>query len=158
MFVVTNQDAGLLLPNAEHKNFTRSDNYIPNGTELEGEFVNIKGKRRGQDFTYRLFKTDRGNLMFAEKVNPIKTEKMTEVNLGADGKQSTTITMPNASKYDKAHVIGAIAGTIIGFVVAKKMKKTRKQTLIIAAASGVAGFVGGKMIAGKPVIDVKISS
>ncbi len=156
--VQTIKDATLLAPNRLHQNFTNTENFIPKGRELNGEYVNISGRRRGNEFTYRHFKTQKGKLMYADNVNPLTTEKMTEVNLGADGRPTPTkITMPNDSKYDKAHVIGAVLGTLAGFAIAKKMKKSKKHTYMFAIGGALAGYASGKMIAGKPVIDIKLS-
>jgi len=158
MVVTTLKDATLLSPNRLHQNFTTTTNYIPKGKELSGEFINISGRRRGTEFDFRLFKTDKGNLMYADNVKPINITKMTEVNLGADGTPTPTkITMPNDSKYDKAHVIGAVVGTLGGFAFAKKMNKSKKQMYMYAIGGALAGYVGGKIIAGKPVIDVTLS-
>ena len=156
---IIKKDATLLVPNEEHRNFTTTENYLPSGKEVSGEYINIAGKRRGEPFVYRLFKTANGSLIYANFITPNKTETMTEVNLGVDGRPTPTkIKMPNNKKYDQAHVIGAVLGTIAGFMAAKKLKKTKKQTALFVIGGAVAGFVGGKLVAGKPVIDVKISS
>tara|TARA_R110000751_G_scaffold116371_7_gene216012 strand:+ start:325 stop:804 length:480 start_codon:yes stop_codon:yes gene_type:complete len=159
MIVKTKKSATLLVPNELHKNFTETDNYLPENKELTGELLNIKGRRKGDDFMYRLFRTENGSLIYANTIEPIKTETMTEVNLGLDGTPTPTkIKMPNNAKYDSAHVIGAVIGTISGFLLARKLKKSKKQRIVFAVAGAAAGYVGGKLVAGKPVIDVKISS
>ena len=52
-----------LIPNLEHKNFTETDTIIPKGTTVEGELKEIKGKRRGDDFVYRVFVTKEGHII-----------------------------------------------------------------------------------------------
>ena len=58
-----------LIPNLEHKNFTETDTIIPKGTTVEGELKEIKGKRRGDDFVYRVFVTKEGHIIFQNKIN-----------------------------------------------------------------------------------------
>tara|TARA_R110000751_G_scaffold137239_1_gene240601 strand:- start:149 stop:643 length:495 start_codon:yes stop_codon:yes gene_type:complete len=151
------KDATILVPNGDHKNFTETDNYIPKGTELIGELKHIKGKRRGQDFIYRLFQTkSSGNLIYQNSINPIK---MTEVQLGADSSVAPTrIELPNEAKYANAHIIGAVGGSLAGFAIAKKMKKTKKQVYVFAICGALAGYVAGRMVSGKPVINVTLGS
>ena len=42
-------DCKVLVPNKEHKNFTETKEVIKKGKVLNGRFVNIDGKRRGQE-------------------------------------------------------------------------------------------------------------
>ena len=150
------KNATILIPNGDHKNFTETDNYIPAGTELIGEQKYISGKRRGQDFVYRLFQSEKGNLIYQNTIKPIK---MTEVKLGADSSVAPTkIELPNEAKYANAHLIGAVGGTVAGFAIAKKMKKSKKQTYLFAIGGALAGYITGRLIAGKPVINIQLGS
>jgi len=145
-------NATILLPNPDHENFTESDNFIPIGKEIQGEYKYIKGKRRGEPFVFRLFQTSTGNLIYQNKIQP-----MTEVNIGADKSVSTSkIELPKGPLYNDAHIIGAILGTISGYLIAKKTKKPQKQVYFYAIGGGAAGYVAGKLIAGKPILDIKI--
>lgn len=148
------ENATILLPNPDHKNFTETDNFIPVGKEIEGEYKFIKGKRRGEPFVFRLFQTNTGNLIYQNKLKP-----MTEINIGADSKQSISTTRPTKVKgilYNDAHIIGTILGSIVGYVLAKKSKKPQKQVILYSIGGGVTGYVAGKLIAGKPILDIKI--
>ena len=116
------KNATILAPNRLHQNFTATENYLQKGKELKGEYITINGRRRGSEFDYRLFRTEKGNLIYAKNVKPINTETMTEVNLGVDGRPTPTkIKMPNDKKYDNAHIYAAVLGTLGGFALAKKL-------------------------------------
>ena len=60
MLVEIIEDAPILLPNKEHKNFTKSESILPKGTLVEGDFKNVSGLRRGNPFNYRVFTTKEG--------------------------------------------------------------------------------------------------
>ena len=158
MTVTTLENSTILLPNPHHKNFTNSGNYIPGGTELEGEFINISGRRRGDNFLYRLFKTNKNNIIYANKVKG-NDMNATEVTLGSDSAVTPTrISMPNEAKFTNAHWIGLVVGALSGYYAARKMKKSKKAQMMFGAGGAVVGYAAGKMIAGKPVIDVKLST
>lgn len=143
------ENATILLPNPDHKNFTESGNFIPKGKVLDGEFKEIIGKRRGQPFKYRLFRTNNGNIIFENNVKPIE---MTEVTLGADSQVAATkVEMPNPTKFANAHLIGAAIGGAGGYYFAKKKGKTPWKWALIGVA---AGYVAGRLIAGKPIISI----
>ena len=157
MIVEVIKDANILIPNGDHKNFTHSENYIPAGKELEGELKYIKGKRRGQPFIFRLFKAKSGNLIYQNTIKP-KQSEMTEVTLGADAEVSPTKVALTQPKENYAHIIGAAGGTIAGYAIAKKTKKTQKQTYMYAIGGAIIGYVAGKLVAGKPIINITIGS
>lgn len=155
MKVLVVSDAHILMPNKAHENFTKTDDLIKKDTVLNGRLLNIEGKRKGEDFTYRLFQIEKGNLIFQNKIKPIMN---TEVTLGANGLNAATprkteIKMPSKA-IDNAHIIGAVAGSVGGFFLAKKMKKTGRTPYYFAVGGAVAGYVVGRLIAGKPIIDV----
>ena len=60
------EDAPILIPNNKHQNFTESSNVIKKGTILLGDEAQIKGKRRGEGFTYKLFKTKNNQVLINE--------------------------------------------------------------------------------------------
>ena len=88
MKAITLADAEVLIPNNDHKNFTFSGQIIKEGTNINGEEVYINGLRRGEPWVYRLFKTDNNQLIY---LNKVKTMPTTEVKLGADAGQTTTV-------------------------------------------------------------------
>jgi hypothetical protein len=154
MIALIEKNADILIPNTAHQNFTKTDRFIPSGKKVKGKLIRIQGKRKGEDFTYRLFQTEKGELIFETNIKPMKTE----VTLGANGLKAATplkteIKMPNKA-IQNAHLIGAVAGTIGGFMVAKKMKKTGRTTFYYAIGGAIAGYVVGRIIAGKPIIDI----
>lgn len=157
MKVIVVKDAAILTPNKAHQNFTKTDKKIPKDTVLSGDYWKIAGKRKGEDFEYRLFKTENGTLIFQNKTKPIMN---TEVTLGANALKAETplnteIEMPNDNKYAHAHIVGAVAGTVGGFYLAKRMKKTGRTPYYFAIGGAVAGFFVGRLISGKPIINVK---
>ena len=55
MEVTVIRDSKYLIPNAQHQNFTESNDVVGEGVLLKGNFANIEGLRRGEPFTYKLF-------------------------------------------------------------------------------------------------------
>lgn len=154
MQAVTVRDTPLLKPNAAHSNFVQTGQSFPAGTQISGEPIVVKGKRRGEDFNYRLFKCDNGAYVYISNLNPMNTE----VKLGADGRNSsgaapTKIKMPSKA-IENAHLIGAILGSIAGFVVGSKTNKPLKTKIMYAIGGAAAGYVAGRLIAGQPIISV----
>lgn len=138
------EDAKVLLPNAEHQNFTESSEVIPAGTVLNGEVKVIKGLRRKEPFDYRLFMTDDNKLIY---LNKTRTMEATEVKLGADATKTPTVVNLKQSTLARPTILGAIGGAVIGFGYAKYKKHDMKKAAIFAIAGGLAGFIVGKVIA-----------
>jgi hypothetical protein len=86
MLVEIIEDAPILLPNKEHKNFTKSESILPKGTLVEGDFKNVSGLRRGNPFNYRVFTTKEGDIIYSKYVKPMAVE----VTMGADSQVSAT--------------------------------------------------------------------
>jgi hypothetical protein len=102
---------------------------------LQGEFINIIGKRKGKEFTYRLFKDKDGLYIYEKQVQPM------EVNLNANGIADTRIvTLPNAKNDVRTHAIISVVAGIIGYAVAKKMGKSNKYSLITGGLVAAAGY------------------
>ena len=72
---VITEDTKTLIPNKEHKNFTETNTIIPKGTIVEGEMKSIQGKRKGEDFLYRVFFTNDGHIIFQNKITKFSAIK-----------------------------------------------------------------------------------
>ena len=158
MKAITIKTAEILVPNTDHKNFTASGDIIDKGTRLTGELKYVEGERRGEPFLYRLFVTKKGKLIYQNNIKPLEME--TEILLGANALKAETpltkeIILPNNAKFANAHIIGAVIGTIAGFAYAKKTKKTGKKLYAFAVVGALAGYVAGRVISGKPIINIK---
>lgn len=135
MNVVVKEDTPILINNTEHRNFVETDKILPKGTILKGEFINIIGKRKGQEFTYRMFKDNDGIFIYKNKIEPM------EVNLNTTGDAETRIVdMPNAKVNTRVHALISVAAGVIGYAVAKKMGKTNKMSFVIGGAVALAGY------------------
>lgn len=125
------KDAVVLVPNAPHKNFVYGAETLEEGSVIDGNIRFIEGLRKGEPFTYRLFITDKGQIVFLNKIEPMET---TEVTLAADGQEQTVVNFTKSEKSMKNKFIGAVAGAAIGFAYAKykkhDMKKSGKYALI----------------------------
>ena len=152
------ENAVVLIPNEEHKNFTATKEEVSPGTTLQGDYYNIKGMRRGQPFQYRLFKINKTNkYIFTNKTKPNKMEK-TEITLGADAQVSPTkVSVPNNTKIVKEHMIGALIGAGAGFGFAKYRKVEGNAKWIYMGVGAVAGYLVGRMIAKKKDVTIKTS-
>lgn len=155
MKVVTCSDVPVLIPNEQHKNFTASDVIIPKGTTLTGEFKAIKGLRKSEPFTYRLFYTNKDQIIYTKNIKPVTMER-TEVTLSAEGqeKPSAIINIPK-NYFDKNAMYGAILGAAAGFGFAHYKKKSVKQKLLFTCLGAVAGIVAVKVVVKAKAITVK---
>ena len=107
MEAVLKDNAKVLVPNKEHKNFTETSEELPIGTILNGEFKSIKGLRRGKPFSYRVFITEKGQIVYS---NNLKEMEVTEVTLGADSSQSETrVDLLPAETYKPCRILFAAA-------------------------------------------------
>ncbi len=150
---ITIADTSVLTPNAEHKNFTATDEIIPAGTKVCGTMKVIKGKRRGEDFDYKIFVTDKNQFIYLNKIKPMET---TEVTLGADSASSATVvSIPNKGKMTKTEIVTTIVGAAAGFAYCKYKKHDTKRTIIYAVVGAVAGFFAGKLIEKHRAVVVK---
>lgn len=135
MIVEVTEIAPILLPNDSHKNFIETEKIIPAGTTLDGNYLNVVGKRKGKDFTYRLFKDKDGILIYENKTKPM------EINLNANGEADTrVISLPSVKNDILTHSLISVAGGVIAFAVAKKMGKTNKQAFIAGGITAVLGY------------------
>jgi hypothetical protein len=155
MNVVTIEDAKVLRPTAEHKNFTDTKIIIPKGTQLSGDIKLVNGLRKGKPFQYRLFYTRYNQIIYTNKIKPIKMET-TEVKLGADGANATAkiINIPTQLK-DRNALIGAALGATVGFGYAAYKKEDYKKKLMYTLIGAGLGFVAGKMVTKKGLVTVK---
>lgn len=149
-------DAFILTPNKEHKNFTETARKIPYGRILFGEQKLIKGKRRGEDFTYKLFLTDNQEFIHLNKIKPMKT---TEVYLGADSQQSATIVdIPTEKKLLTPSIIaGTAIGACIGLGYSKHKKFDSKKAIAYTLVGAALGFFGAKYVEKRKGIIIKPS-
>lgn len=172
------EDATILIPNKEHKNFTETGSAFKKGSELEGEPVNIMGKRRGEDFTYRLFKTNDNQLIFLNKTDmknrvvqlnfegvPTETVKLNfegvpteEIKIGFDGVQPIIVDEnPNKSIFAKYSSAGVLVGSAVGFGISKYKNMEMKKIVMFTLIGALAGYVVGNQIDKRLKIVVKQS-
>lgn len=144
MKAVVLKDAKILIPNKEHKNFTDSGKIIEEDSIVIGEPKNISGLRRGEDFVYKLFLTNKNQLIHLNKIKPMNT---TEVTLGADAQVSATdVNLVPAEKANRMKWYGAVAGAVLGFAYAKYRKHDMKHIAKWIAIGSVAGFGAGYLV------------
>jgi hypothetical protein len=156
------EDARILIPNIEHQNFTESSNIIRKGTILLGDETLIKGKRRGEGFTYKLFKTKNNQLIYLKKIKPMQ---VTEVTLGAGGETATNtvttptlISVPSGKKLLTKNVImGTLIGAGAGFGWSKYKKLDKKATMTYSIIGAIIGFGVSKYVEKRKAIVVKPS-
>ena len=155
MKAVTIEDAVVLIPNPEHKNFTATDIKIPKGTEIDGDIKLVNGLRKGEPFQYRLFYTSNNQIIYTNKIKPTKMET-TEVKLGADGANANAkiINIPAQLK-DRNALIGAALGAAAGFGYANYKKEDYKKKLMYTLIGAGLGFVAGKMVSKKGLVTIK---
>jgi hypothetical protein len=134
MKAIVLENAKVLVPNKEHKNFTETNEEMPKGTVINGEFKSIKGLRRGEPFSFRVFVTDKGQIIYSNK---LKEMKHTEVILGADASQTpTVVNMLPAETFKTSRIVVALAGALGGFYYAKKKGANKIKYAIVGAVAG----------------------
>jgi hypothetical protein len=132
MLVVTKENSPILINNDKHKNFVETDKIIPKGTILEGNFSNIKGLRRGKEFTYRLFIDNDGIIVYKKNVEPM-------MKSNADG-EARVINMPSVKSRTMSTALISAGAGVIAFAVAKRMQKTNKQAFMVAGITALIGY------------------
>jgi hypothetical protein len=138
MEAVVLDNAKVLVPNKEHKNFTETNEIIPKGETISGEFKSIKGLRRGEPFSFRVFITNNGQIIYSNKV---KQMKATEVTLGADSSQSATVVnMLPAETFKTSRILFALAGAVGGVYYARKKKANPMKFAVIGGLAGYAAM------------------
>lgn len=153
--VIVIENTKLLIPNKDHKNFTESKEIVPEGATLVGKYVKVEGNRKGEPFTYRLFKLENiEKYIYQKSIKPNKMEK-TEVTLGADAVVSPTkIDVPSNKNANRGPIIGAVVGAVAGFGFAKYRKVEGNAKWIYMGVGAVAGFMVAKMIVKRKAIKV----
>lgn len=155
MKVRVKNDAQILVPNAEHSNFTFSGKTIEAETILSGNPVEIKGKRRGEPFVYRLFITDDKRIIYQNNIEPMKA---TEVTLGADAQVTpVSVNFKPAEKFSKTKTTGIVIGGIIGFAYAKYKKHDLKKVAMYIAIGSALGYAAGYVIDRNKAVTVSAS-
>ena len=140
---ILQEDVKVLIPNAEHKNFTEGSEVITKGTEVEGNITNVQGLRRGQPFTYRLFTTNKNQIIY---LKPIKMEN-TEVTLGLDAQPSARkVDFIPAEMYSKLKLIGLGAGGFAGYYYGHKKGAAGKKLAMYIGIGAIAGYVTAMVI------------
>jgi len=133
MLVKVKEDSPLLINNNEHRNFVETDKIVKKGTVLDGEFIKIKGLRRGKEFMYRLFMDKDGLIIYENKVEPM----MSKSNMEGE---TRIIDMPSVKSNTMTHALISAGAGVVAFAVAKRMQKTNKQAFIIAGVTALVGY------------------
>lgn len=138
------KDTKYLVANKDHKNFTEGSEVVEQDTILNGEARSIEGLRRGEPFTYRLFITEDGKILY---LNNIESMKTVEVTLGADDQRSATVVdfLP-ADKFSKMKVAGIVLGGLAGFAYAKYKKQDMKKMAMFIAVGAALGYGAGYVL------------
>lgn len=133
MKIVTVGVTPILIHNTEHRNFVETDKVIPDGTILNGEYINIIGKRKGKEFKYRLFKDKDGIIIYEKNTKPM------ELISGTNG-ETRIVNLPSVKGDIRTHVIASLLTGVVGFMVAKKMGKPTKTALMVGGAGALVGY------------------
>ena len=142
----------LLIPNKNHKNFTRSRETLQQGTIVKGFLIDIAGERRGKPFTYKLLRLIEPKYnrqyIFARAVElntPIVSQPTVEKKLSADGNSTFIKMTQNETNISIKNIVGATTGGVIGYALAKKQNKTSfKSILIYTSIGSILGFLVAK--------------
>jgi hypothetical protein len=155
MIAIVKEDAKVLTPNKEHKNFTETEELIPEGTQIEGEQKLIEGLRRGEPFTYRVFVTTDNKVLYLNKIEP---NMATEVTLGADSSRSeTTIDLRPAETFSKIKMLGLVAGGVAGYAYAKSKKMDSRKAIMASTIGALIGFASAYVFDRSRAITVQTS-
>jgi hypothetical protein len=136
------EDCKLLLPNKEHENFTESNFTIDKDTILLGNNKRIIGKRRGDDFIYRIFVTDDKKILYTKNI-----KDMREINLYADGSDDIN----RNPKEDNTKLYGALIGLVAGYALHKygSIKVINNYPILSILSSSLIGYFALPLITKK---------
>ena len=148
MIVIAKEDLPVLINNDEHRNFVETDKIIPKGTTLDGEFMSIKGLRRGKEFTYRVFKDKDGIIVYEKNLEPMMKFSKAEGD-------TRVIDMPSVKGNARTHAIVSGVSGVIAFAVAKKMGNTNKKAFMIAGVTALIGYGVASMVTSQKKITYK---
>jgi len=144
MEVTVIKDSKYLIPNAQHQNFTESNDVVGEGVMLKGNFANIEGLRRGEPFTYKLFITEDKNILYQNSVEPMKTIELTS---GADSQRTPTlVNLTPAETFNKVKTAGLVLGGVVGFAYCKYKKCDAKKSAMFIGLGAVIGYAAAYVI------------
>lgn len=144
------EDAPVLIPHAGHQNFTRTRDFIPKNTPVEGTIKIVKGLKRDKPFEYNLFFTSDNKIIFIKYIKPMQK---TEVTLGADSTVSATkVDLPSTSNFGLYPLGGALVGLGLGWHFTKG--KSHHVKVIAIVVGGLTGFSIGKYIQSKRSVHI----
>ena len=144
MEVTVIRDSKYLIPNAQHQNFTESNDYVGEGVLLKGNFANIEGLRRGEPFTYKLFITEDKTILYQNSVEPMKTIELTS---GADSQRTPTlVNLTPAETFNKVKTAGLVLGGVVGFAYAKYKKQDMHKVAMFIGLGAVVGYAAAYVI------------
>jgi len=144
MEVTVIKDSKYLIPNAQHQNFTESNDWVGEGVLLKGNFANIEGLRRGEPFTYKLFITEDKNILYQNSVEPMKTIELTS---GADSQRTPTfVNLTPAETFNKVKTAGLVLGGVVGFAYAKYKKQDMRKVAMYIGVGAVLGYAAAYVI------------
>ena len=143
MIVSTIDNATVLVPNKEHKNFTESNEVIPISTTLVGTFKLISGLRRGKPFDYRIFTTDSGKIIYADKVSPQPKEIKSP---------NETSSVSAGNKLATNPMLYAGIGAALGYYISNRQSKEfTTKTIIYIVGGALVGYYASKTLQPKPI-------
>lgn len=148
MKVTTLGKTPILIHNTEHRNFVETDKFIKDGTILNGDFINIIGKRKGKEFKYRLFQDKDGIIIYEKNTKPM--ELISETN-----GETRIINLPSVKSDIRTHVIASLLAGAVSYVGAKKMGKTTKTALMIGGVGALVGYGVASYITKKRLATIK---
>lgn len=144
MEVTVIKDSKYLIPNAQHQNFTESNDWVGEGVLLKGNFANIEGLRRGEPFTYKLFITEDKNILYQNSVEPMKTIELTS---GADSQRTPTlVNLTPAETFNKVKTTGLVLGALTGFAYCKYKKCDTRKTVMYIFAGAAIGYAAAYVV------------
>lgn len=144
------ENTNVYTPNLKHKNFNTTNVILKKGEVVKGKEVAIKGKRKGEDWTYFFVEIEPRKYVKLKSLN-----KMKEVKIGADAsKEATVVKVPSNTTPLKWHYLLAIGGGILGYTYAKRKGKSQNQALMFGVGGALAGYVAGNAIYRKKMVTI----
>lgn len=142
MIATIKEDAPVLLPNKEYKNFTQSRNeVIKKDSIVEGEPRIIAGLKKGKPFQFKIFYTKDGKII---DFNKIQAMEKTEVVLNAEGEEKSgldaLVNLKPGEMFNKTKLIGLCVGAAAGFLYCKHKGHSTKKCILYAIGGGVVGY------------------
>lgn len=152
MEAVILEDAEILIPNSRHKSFSGSNVFIPKDKIVKGDVVVVDGNKKGKEFKYRLFKTNKKYIYLDKiKINNMENKSNATGDMG-----KPIIVNTSAGRWmGKVPIAFTLVGVGVAYGYCKYKKHDSKHLKRYMIGGALIGYVLGRILQDGKVISVQ---